>query len=1051
MPFKNQLSTIKEQPEKEYKFLNYSDIKNKTSLSLLNFLKSKKANQLLSKNDKNKIIEAINTTNELEKNITQLTVKITELEEQIALLENACQFVNRENNHLRTEADCLISQNNSLKQEVSLNSARDRVSAELQKLKLKTPTELSKENTDLNQKCEILNNKIQKLEIQNDENLKQSFNQQNVLRETQQTLENSLQKNKHLDSKINQLHTEHDKLKEEHLASKNELLMLEEKRKTLIKSTSDKEEKIIELKKIIGELSDKLKFYYDQVEQLEIAKNRLLNKQESANNLSKKLIENNNELEVLKHKLARSQKDYSHLKADYDNLKSGKENSELNQIQTELDMKKSFNPITSKTTMTHGGLTMPDTEHDLLNDRINPTKLKNSDLSLESLMDKNNFQSENSSSPPQFKSQDSIQSNDSNLTSSSGFHSSRSLNQEANKNLPIHFSDTDQSLSTPASPSFDSPPRLSTSNESQSEENLVFPSQVTRVENSSKTRSPVPEATIKNPNAEFLLSILRKIYFNHKLSANNPEKRTIFQLLTETEKSMFPLELQYTDSPADFYIGLQSKYPYIEAALKNYINEEAFKELRLMLRKKGLEPFNITLIEDNDFINLDCEVWLKKKLKLVTGQPINLMLGSKLQKNLDNQAKRQFFFTRLIEEAITLKSTHELKKELGKLYAFREKFFEKFFEKLAEIESKFSLYPKLINETDIDQFKTNLITSLPSSINDVTDTQVKILLEKVNHCLENRRNKWAYFTKTLIGEITDEILLDSANLFSSDEKKINTLVENTLSVLVKFHDLQAIKQKRKQWDVDIQWLFAFSQKIKLLNQSLLTRIAKLENMCDMKEADAPLESNTQINKKTPQSVYLPHHCRLISPNENNVTDYSFSVKSDAFYKQNAPEVSQKLTFEQTLSNKEKRIWSITRSDEKSLTYETYKSWKDARNTIKNRIGYGINAEKEMSFSQMIHAVNSFKESTICTLQLGKCSVAMEKKLRLFIMAYNELRKDSDPLLICNFNSTLKMQRSEIEIVKTEIKNKLKLQSHELDNVNKQLSQPIETPSVSRFW
>lgn len=104
------------------------------------------------------------TLNNVDKNTTHLKDKMTELEEQISFLENACHWIDRENNQLRTQRDCLESENRTLKNELSVNNVRSRVLIALQKLKLKTSSELLKENDDLNQRCETFHTQIKQLE-----------------------------------------------------------------------------------------------------------------------------------------------------------------------------------------------------------------------------------------------------------------------------------------------------------------------------------------------------------------------------------------------------------------------------------------------------------------------------------------------------------------------------------------------------------------------------------------------------------------------------------------------------------------------------------------------------------------------------------------------------------------------------------------------------------------------------------------------------------------------------------------------------------------------
>jgi hypothetical protein len=165
----------------------------------------------------------------------------------------------------------------------------------------------------------------------------------------------------------------------------------------------------------------------------------------------------------------------------------------------------------------------------------------------------------------------------------------------------------------------------------------------------------------------------------------------------------------------------------------------------------------------------------------------------------------------------------------------------------------------------------------------------------------------------------------------------------------------------------------------------------------------------------------------------------------------ALKLNQTLTFEHTLSANEKRIWSVTRTDNQCLAYTTHKPWEDVKNNIKDRLGYETSYVKEISCAQMIHAVSSFKGAKICTLQFSQCSPDMEKKkISLFIAAYNELRNDKQPLLISDSNQDLKMEKSEIDAVKTEIKDKLNLYSRQTIFATKRLSESEIILSPTKF-
>ena len=100
-------------------------------------------------------------------------------------------------------------------------------------------------------------------------------------------------------------------------------------------------------------------------------------------------------------------------------------------------------------------------------------------------------------------------------------------------------------------------------------------------------------------------------------------------------------------------------------------------------------------------------------------------------------------------------------------------------------------------------------------------------------------------------------------------------------------------------------------------------------------------------------------------------------------------------------------------------------------------------QKEVTFTQMIDAVNSFKDNKEIYFNFGPtCSQAAEVKYRLFISAYNELRQESGegPHLRCWPNVKLRMPTTAaVTAVKEEIKHKLALYAHERVAIDKNLS------------
>lgn len=549
------------------------------------------------------------------------------------------------------------------------------------------------------------------------------------------------------------------------------------------------------------------------------------------------------------------------------------------------------------------------------------------------------------------------------------------------------------------------------------------------------THTPVSSASEENLDSIGLES--QEESFTESISANPShtpiQEQQFNSSLSAPEIETNLLVLQYSDSVQEMISGLQIIYPHL---ISDGLDDNNFKNLRLIFRKKTLETLNKTLPEDTDIIDLDAEVWLKKKLKLFTDKSISLKLDPKLQKNLDNEFNSQFSLTPLADEAITHKSLSKLKEELKKLKALKISLAESTYKIFSGIDNNIAKYPNLIDATNIPgllfKLKIDLIDKTGIEL-EINEEKIQALLFEINKQLGNDRNKWRSDNK-LIEEIANEIFALDKKPFGPNKERIQILITHTLKILYDFHDLQDTLNNRKKWQADIQWLNAFRQKLDSFSQKINIRIAKLKNMQDLKQQDE-------------SAVYLPHSCSIISSSdESNLSYYNFNIKSGAFYKQNGFEIGKKLTFEQTLSNNEKHTWSVCPANDNCLAYTTHKPWKDASNNIKDRIGYETTYVKEISFAQMIHAVNSFKEGSLCTLQFGKCSSDMEKKIRLFIAAYNELRNNNGPILIANSNPDLKMEQSEIDTVKTEIKHKLNLYTHELNSANRQLSQSVAISS-----
>ncbi|WP_342219705.1 hypothetical protein [Rickettsiella endosymbiont of Miltochrista miniata] len=536
--------------------------------------------------------------------------------------------------------------------------------------------------------------------------------------------------------------------------------------------------------------------------------------------------------------------------------------------------------------------------------------------------------------------------------------------------------------------------------------------------------------------------------FAHIFIARILEKINNGQALSEEEIQKIPSELQYADTPEDFALGLTANYHH----LKSFpISKDVFDKSVLILRKNALSTINQTLINNDELVDLSAEAWLEKKLALVTDKSIALELNKKQQKDLDNKFYKLFPLSPLEPMAVTHKTVEELTNELEKLHDLKIKAAARLYKTFSEIEIKLKEYPNLIDEKDAEIFKANLNNSLPLifSIRDVNgrpnvnDAQINIILEKINYRLENDSSKWNWLNNKLTEEITNDILADNANQFGvANKDAIQMLVSNTFEILRKFHDLQDTLNKREKWKTDIKSLYAFTEKLRpnsQFSEEIEKREDILEDILALKQADA--EEQTFV---IPKGVYIPNKCRIIPNFQSDPSDtYQFDVQANIFYKQKALAPNETVTFAQKLENEKICKWSATHSADKCLTYKIEKKF------FRRKKSY----MQEISFAQMIHSVNSFKNAKTCTLNFGNCSDAMKEKLYLFAHAYNELRRDNGPQkgprIMCHMKNPPDMDKDKIAKAKEEIKTKLNLHGEELADTSEKLKDDTISHKIIR--
>ncbi len=515
------------------------------------------------------------------------------------------------------------------------------------------------------------------------------------------------------------------------------------------------------------------------------------------------------------------------------------------------------------------------------------------------------------------------------------------------------------------------------------------------------------------------------------------------EVLSEEEIQKIPSELQYADTPEDFALGLTANYSHLKFFP---ISKDVFDKSVLILRKNALSPINQTLINNDELVDLSAEAWLEKKLELVTDKSIALELNKKQQKDLDNKFYKLFPLSPLEAMAVTHKSVDELTDELEKLHGLKVNATDRLYKIFAEIENKLKEYPNLIK--DISLFKEYLNIQLTHafpenkikwSVNSnkwkVNENETKIILAGINRRLGDDISKWNLFNHAndkLAEEIARDIstypIFINSNFELADIKK---LVTNALRVLYKFPNLKDILNKREQWKTDIKSLFAFTEKLRpnsQFSEEIEKRKDILEDLLALKQLDA--EEQTVV---IPKGVYIPNKCRIIPNFQSDPSDtYQFDVQANIFYKQKALAPNETVTFAQKLENEKICKWSATHSADKCLTYKIEKKF------FRRKKSY----IQEISFAQMIHSVNSFKNAKTCTLNFGNCSDAMKEKLYLFAHAYNELRRDNGPQkgprIMCHMKNPPDMDKDKITKAKEEIKTKLNLHGEELADTSEKL-------------
>ncbi len=503
--------------------------------------------------------------------------------------------------------------------------------------------------------------------------------------------------------------------------------------------------------------------------------------------------------------------------------------------------------------------------------------------------------------------------------------------------------------------------------------------------------------------------------------------------------------LQYAANERDFSLLLSAIYPAADYLRVPYpadftVSNELFLRARQLLRSQALERIKNQYHEScEDAIDADAKdintstakQWLKEKCRLISGKSFNLTLNKEEQKRFNRQYLGLFYLSDLNLAAVAHASIDQLDKELKNLADSDLKLVTEGHRHLLAIENKFSAYPEL---TNLEVFKANLNNKLLGNKNNgefqVSTEQAKALLQGISrHIACNISGQRELTTPPSVRKIYRAIQpafgYSTANSNLSGPKTEN-LICIAIKLLFSHHDLEKQLQKREKWKQYIKRRYALIEHIQAARSAVAHRVGILKKGMQIKKESKLLKSTANSG---PGSVLVPSpYCIVDSPEEYYLSS------TDAFFNRRKPlKLGQRINYQQELGHKKFAMWSITRNGENSLAYHTKTAW--------NR-QLGEETQKQLTFSQMIDALNSFKDSEIIRFHFSQCCPkAAEKQYRLFISVYNELQQESGkgPLLYCMPSNTLKITKFELTAARTEIEEKLDLYANEHKAINNKLS------------
>lgn len=554
------------------------------------------------------------------------------------------------------------------------------------------------------------------------------------------------------------------------------------------------------------------------------------------------------------------------------------------------------------------------------------------------------------------------------------------------------------------------------------------------------------------------------------------------------------LSLRYADSKEDFFLALSTIYPEVAYPDDFTMPDKLFLQVRKLLRSKDLEEINAQHPESCENYNaegiteLNTQYWLKKKCQLISGKLINLKLNADEQEKFNRRCEiqKKYHLSKLNLAAVTHKSVDELKEELAKLADLKRELVIQRHHCLSTIEKTLLNYPKLINREDFRASLNTALTELAFSEDEeqatfqVNTAQAAALLQGINQHIaySTINHEWALFKLNLMPQLVattgtqglNQRVLPYQNKWNSlkndwnsrvlnpivgkiytviqptftsadnglSESKAKSLISTAINLLLNQHGLKDKLQEREEWSNDVKNDYAMLENVKTCSEKIAHRASILEEMKTQKETEQQPPSPPPVKvavSATPGPVYLPSSCYVLGGKQGNFSLGVLNSNNKRFTRRDKLLDEQVITYRQVSDDRMRhQDWSVSYKDAMGLAYQTKKVWYQ-RSSKK--------LQKEVCFTQMIDAVNSFKDSSVIDFSFSyNCSREDERQYRLFISAYNELRWEcslKNPILYCGPNDKLKTNEAEMAAAKNEIKDQLNLYAHESENILRNLS------------